>query len=70
MSQIFPPTPVPAGGRAEMGGGRTTAGLGDRGEQATFCLRVVLTFLGGGRIAAGLGDGRNITFVGTQFSPR
>jgi hypothetical protein len=46
-------------------------GLGDGGEQATFCPRVVLTLLWGGgawggRVAAGLGDGRSITFVGTR----
>ncbi len=41
-------------------------GLGDVGEHATFCPRVVLTLLwGGGRAAAGLGDGRSIIFVGT-----
>ncbi len=43
-------------------------GLGDGGEQATFCPRVVLILLGSrsGRAAAGLGDGRRITFVETQ----
>ncbi len=46
-------------------------GLGDGGEQATFCYRVVLTlFWGGraegGRAAVGLGDGRSLTFVGTR----
>jgi hypothetical protein len=45
-------------------------GLGDVGERATFCPRVVLPLLwgggeGGGRVAAGLGDGSSITFVGT-----
>ncbi len=44
-------------------------GLGDGGERATFCPRVVLTLLrggkvGGGRAAVGLGDGRSLTFVG------
>ncbi len=67
MSRIFPPAPVPAGGRAEVGGGRAAVGLGDGGERATFCPRVVLTLLwGGGRAAAGLADGRSITFVGTR----
>jgi hypothetical protein len=45
-------------------------GLGNGGEWATFCRRVVLTLLGGrgggGRAATGLGNGRSVTFVGTQ----
>jgi hypothetical protein len=47
--------------------------LGDGGERATFCPRVVLTLLRGGEVgggraaAAGLGDGRSLTFVGIRF---
>ncbi len=71
VSRIFPPRPCPRRGEGRGGGGgRAAVGLGDVGERATFCPRVVLTLLwgvgeGGGRAATGLGDGRSITFVGT-----
>jgi hypothetical protein len=56
-----PCAPVPAGGRAEVGGRRAAVGLGDGGERPTFCPRVVLTLLwgggvGGGRAAVRLGE--------------
>jgi hypothetical protein len=66
-----PTPPVPAGWRAEVGGeGSSAVGLGDEGEWATFCPKVIFTLLegrvGGGRAVAGLGDRRSIKFVETQ----